>query len=164
MFEYRVGQSIDEVAALFGEGIRLTSRRYVEDPDTGNLLAPAGGLGLEELGRAYLLRWHGRPIPVEAGVVMKGGDGPGAYPLFTIAHVGTSSAARMTTRVRRAELTPEEAARVALVAAEACVVYESFREDDGPGTRVADPLSSGRELSPADFGYGEITRMPWGSR
>ena len=49
------------------------------------------------------------------------------------------------------------------VAAEASVVYESYLNLYKPEPKVVDPDGTGRELSPADFGYGEITPS-WGTR
>lgn len=74
------------------------------------------------------------------------------------------SGALLIAKVPHVQLAPQDATRAAQIAAEACVVYESHRADYGPGTRVADPLDPTRELSPADLGYGEITRSPWGVR
>lgn len=163
MFEFRVGSTRKEVAALFGEGVELVDKSYVEDPDTGNRLAPAGGIGREQEGGAYVLRWHARAIGLEFRVERRD-DEHGTHPLLVLSELGTSSWALMNAHVAKVPLTPEESAKALRVAAEAAVVYESHREDHGPGTRVADPLGTGRQLSPADFGYDEITRAPWGAR
>jgi hypothetical protein len=163
VFEFRVGRSRQEVAALFGDGLRLVNKGYVEDPDTGSRLIHAGGIGRDVNGGAYVLRWHGRAIGLEYEVERRD-DEHGAHPLFTLSHLGTSRFAVINADVAHVDLTPEDAARAMQVAAEASVVLESHREDHGPGSRVRDPLDAGRELSPADFGYGEITRAPWGAR
>ncbi len=163
MFEYRVGGSYAEVSALFGEGIRLTTKTYVEDPETGTLLTQAAGLGREESGKAFVLRWHGRPVAVEARATQSV-DEHGTHPLLSLSQLGTSSYARLGAGVPHTELTPEDAARALRVAAEACVVYAAYRETYGPGVRVADTLDPERELAPADFGYGEITPVPWDAR
>lgn len=110
-----------------------------------------------------MLRWHGRPIGLEYEVTQRD-DEHGSHPLFTLSRLGTSKFAVIHADVAPAELTPEDATKALQVAAEACVVLESYREDHGPGSRVRDPLDAGRELSPADFGYGDITPAPWGAR
>ncbi|NTW42326.1 MAG: hypothetical protein HGA44_21040 [Cellulomonadaceae bacterium] len=163
MFEYRKGRTAQEVSALFGEGIELVDKSYVEDPDTGSILAPAGGYGPEQQGGVYALRWHGQPIGLEFRITRRD-DEHGPHPLFTLSQLGTSDGALVKAGIAHVELTPEDATRALQVAAEACVVYESHRADYGPGTRVGDPLDASRELSPVDFGYDEITRAPWGVR
>lgn len=163
MFEYRRGESRAAVSALFGPGFQLVDRAHVEDPGTGTLLLATGGMGREVEGGSYLLRWGGRPIGLEYRVVRRE-DEHGTHPLFVLSALGTSVWARMHTGVAPVVLTGADAACALRVAAEACVVYESCREDHGPGARVADPDGSGRELSPADFGYPEITRVPWDAR
>ena len=168
MFEYRVGSSRKDVAALFGEGLTLLNKGYVEDPDTGTLLIHAGGIGRDgedrvRAGGAYVLRWHELAIGLEYEVTRRE-DAHGSHPLFTLSHLGTSNFAWMNANVAPVELTPEDAAKAMQAAAEASVVLESYREDHGPGSRVRDPLDAGRELSPPDFGYDDITRAPWGAR
>ncbi|MBO0901917.1 hypothetical protein J1G43_18305 [Cellulomonas sp. zg-ZUI22] len=163
MFEFGVSESSAGLAALFGEGIRLVSRYYVEDPETGSLLVEAGGVGRGESGETLVLRWHGRPIGLEARVTRRD-DEHGTHPLATLSELGTSSFALLKAGVPHVELTPEDATRAMQVAAEAYVVYATYREDHGPGIRVTDPLDPNRELSPADFGYGEITPERWGKR
>ncbi|MBO0926122.1 hypothetical protein J1G44_16720 [Cellulomonas sp. zg-ZUI199] len=163
MFEFRVGESYAGLSALFGEGIRLASKFYVEDPETGSLLVRAGGVGREERGEALLLRWHGRPIGLEAHVTRRD-DEHGAHSLATLSELGTSSFARLATGVPHVELTPEDATRAMHVAAEAFVVYATHLGFYGPGIRVIDPLDPDRELSPTDFGYGEIAPEWWNNR
>lgn len=165
MFEYRVGRTRAEVSALVDGGTRVIDKSYVEDPDTGTRLLSIGGLGPGENGGVYLLQWRGQTIGVECRVTRKH-DENGAHPLFTLSRLGTSDRAAVRAPVSVVDLPSEEAAEAMLVAAEASVVYESHRADYGPGTRVSDPLGTGRELSPVDFdpGYGEIIRAPWGSR
>ena len=168
MFEFKVGTSRQAVSALFGEGRSLFNKAYVEDPDNGTRLIHAGGIGRDgedrvRAGGAYVLRWHGLAIGLECEVTRRE-DEHGSHPLFTLSHLGTSDVAWINANVAPVELTPEDDAKAMQAAAEASVVLESYREDYGPGSRVRDPLDAGRELSPADFGYGEITRAPWGAR
>lgn len=163
MFEYRKGRTAGEVASLFGDGVTLADRTYVEDPETGSLLVPAGGNGPEHPGGSYVLRWHGTAIGVEYRITRRD-DEHGVHVLFTLSDLGSSDGALLRAKVPHVELTPEDATRALHVAAEACVVYESYRADHGPGARVTDPLDATRELSPVDFGYDEITRAPRGVR
>lgn len=168
MFEFTVGTSRRAVCALFGDGLSLVEKAYVADPDSGTLLIHAGGVGRDgqdrvRAGGAYVLRWHGRAIGLEYEVARRE-DEHGSHPLFTLSRLGTSSFACVNAKVAPVELTAQDAAEAMRAAAEASVVLESHREDYGPGSRVRDPLDAGRELSPADFGYGEIVRAPWGAR
>jgi len=164
VFEYRKGNSPGEVAALFGDGVELINASYVEDSNTGDLLANAGSLGRAGDGRIYLLRWRGRTLGLHSRMTLQEGK-HGTYPVFTLSDLGTSKWARIRTHVASVELAPAEAAAAAMrVAAEACVVLEATRADHGPGARVSDPDGSGRELSPVEFGYPEIIRAPWGVR
>ena len=45
MFEFRVGSSFEVVSDLFGDGLTLLNRRYVEDPETGTLLIRSAASG-----------------------------------------------------------------------------------------------------------------------
>ncbi|MBO0901919.1 hypothetical protein J1G43_18315 [Cellulomonas sp. zg-ZUI22] len=163
VFEYRKGRTVGEVAALFGDGVTLADRTYVEDTETGSLLVPAGGDGPENPGGSYVLRWHGRAIGVDYRITRRD-DEHGDHALFTLSGPGASHGALLRAKVPLVDLTPEDATRALHVAAEACVVYESHRADYGPGARVTDPLDPARELSPADFGYGEIAPVTRGAR
>lgn len=163
MFEFRVGGSYAEVSALFGQGISLAAKQYVEDPETGSLLTEAGGVGREGIGEALVLRWHGRAIGLEARATRRD-DEHGTHPLATLSRLGTSNFAKLGAGVPHVELTPEDATRALHVAAEAYVVYATHRADHGQGIRVRDPLDPSRELSPADFGYAATVRETRGAR
>jgi hypothetical protein len=160
VFEFRVGSSRKAVSTLFGPGIVTHEKCYVEDPDTGTLFIRSGGLGRDVIGGTYALRWQGRALGLEFTVVRRD-DEHGNHFLFTLSQLGTSEWALMNASTPKVELDAADAAAAMRVAAEACVVYESYLDLFGPRPRVSEPDGSGRELSPSDFGYGEITGAQW---
>jgi hypothetical protein len=163
VFEFRVGSSRKVVAELFGPGIETFEKEYVEDPDTGTLFIRTGGRGRDVIGGTYALRWQGRAIGLEYHVVRRD-DEHGNHFLFLLSELGTSEWALMNSRTPKVELDATDADAAMRVAAEACVVYESYLDLFGPHPRVSEPDGSGRELSPSHFGYGRITPASWGAR
>jgi len=164
VFEYRKGNSPGEVAALFGDGVELINASYVEDSNTGDLLANAGSLGRAGDGRIYLLRWRGRTLGLHSRMTLQEGK-HGHLPRIHAIGSGHQQVGADKDACGVSGTGASEAAAAAMrVAAEACVVLEATRADHGPGARVSDPDGSGRELSPVEFGYPEIIRAPWGVR
>lgn len=156
MFEFRAGGSRESVSRLFGQGLRLYSKAYVEDPETGTLLTRSGGLGRGVIGGTYVLRWRGRPLGLEYEVFRRMNE-PGWRYVFYLSQLGTSEFALMNARVAKVALEPAEACAAMRAAAEACVVLETHLNLYGSDPRVSDPGGCGCLLSTADFGYGQIT-------
>lgn len=185
MFEFNDDLSAQEVAAFFGPGVELIEGLFVENTATGDLLASAGGLGRGGDGQKYLLRWDGRILPLHARRVRRETDlldgfewWPAAKPahignpavdrwrvprlkgdglvVFTLEQLGTSIEARMRTKAPEVRLEPDEAAAALRVAAEACLVLEATLMWPHRLVRVSHPDGSGRELSPADYGYPDV--------
>src|SRR6218665_214430 len=140
---------------MFGQGLTLYEKEYVEDPETGTLMTRSGGLGRGVIGGTYVLRWRGRPIGLEFEVFRRLNE-PGWRYVFYLSHLGTSAFALMNARVAKVALDPEEASAAMRAAAEACVVLETHLNLYGSDPRVSDPGGCGCLLSAADFGYGEI--------
>lgn len=96
MFEFHDDTSAEAVSALFGEGTYFEGL-YVENTETGDLLASAGGLGRYKDGRTYLLRWNGRTLPLHARKVRSETDllkGLEWWPAKKPAHIGNPAADR----------------------------------------------------------------------
>lgn len=155
MFEFHDDTSAQAVAALFGGGVELNEGLYVENTATGDLLASAGLLGRGGNGGIYLLRWNGRTLGLHSRMA-SGKDETGSYAVFTLEELGASILARMHTKVQLVQLEQDDAEAALRVAAEACVVLEATLATYGPHVRVNDPDGSGRELSPADYGYPNL--------
>ncbi|WP_380167851.1 hypothetical protein [Jannaschia sp. R86511] len=185
MFEFHDELSAQDVAAFFGPGVELVEGLYVEDIATGEVLAAAGGLGRDQSGQQYLLRWNGRTLPLHARTVRREtseldglewrparkpahvGDPAvdrwgvprltnGGLVVFTIEELGTSVYTILRTKAQPVHLQPDEVEAALRVATEACLVLESSLEWPNRLVRVSDPCGGGRELSPADYGYPSV--------
>ncbi|WP_380164754.1 hypothetical protein [Jannaschia sp. R86511] len=95
----------------------------------------------------------GNPAADRWNVPRLKGDG---LVVFTLEQLGTSLEARMRTKAPEVRLEPDEATAALQVAAEACLVLEATLEWPHRLVRVSDPGGSGRELSPADYGYPDV--------
>ncbi|MFC5382288.1 hypothetical protein [Aquipuribacter nitratireducens] len=164
MFEFHDDGSAEQVAALFGDGVRLNEGLYVEDVRTGDVLASAGLLGRAGDGRVYLLRWRGRLLGLRARVVA-GYDDVGPLSLWLVERLGTDVDASIRTGVQKGRLDPAEMRDALRVAAEACLVLEWHLKTMGPRPRVQDPLGGAQPLSLTNFGYPEVMDAePWSTR
>ncbi len=107
--------------------------------------------------------WLPAVRPAPAGAPANGDDrwrvprlkGDGLV-VFTLEQLGTSIYTRMRTRADEVHLEPDEAEAALRVAAEACLVLEASLEWPHRLVRVSHPDGSGRELSPADYGYPDV--------
>ena len=108
----------------------------------------------------YVLRWQGRTIGFGFRRERRE-DAHGEYFLYYLSALGTSEFALAIARAAKVELDPAEAAAAMRVAAEACVVYELPE----PVRAAPSERPGGKRswLSPADFGYTEITPA-WGTQ